>query len=102
MFIFLKFEIFSDTHSGAIGESFRENLLLKSRNQNIFEKFKLNRSLQTIPFKMMYNMPMLRHRFSNEWGGGGALHHRPLLFCKSVYEHIIYHFKARGLEISNI
>ena len=26
-----------------------------------------------IPFKMMYNMPMLRHRFSNErWGGGGG------------------------------
>ena len=24
-----------------------------------------------IPFKMMYNMSMLRHRFSNErWGGG--------------------------------
>ena len=23
---------------------------------------------------MMYNMSMLRHRFSNEWGGGGALH----------------------------
>ena len=31
---------------------------------------------------------MLRHRFSNErWGGGGggALNHLPLLFCKSVY-----------------
>ena len=49
-FIFLKFEIFSDTHSGAIGKSFRENLLIKSRNQNIFEKFKLNRNIQTIPF----------------------------------------------------
>ena len=69
MFIFSNFEIFSDTHSEAIGESFRENLLMKSRNQNIFEKFKLNRNLQTIPFKMMYNMSMLRHRFSNErWG----------------------------------
>ena len=64
---------FSDTHSGAIGESFRENLLIKSRKQNIFEKFKLNRNCQTIPFKMMYNMSMLRHRFSNEqWGGGGG------------------------------
>ena len=50
-------------------ESFRENLLIKSRNQNIFEKFELNRNLQTIPFKMMYNISMLRHRFSNErWG----------------------------------
>ena len=45
MFIFLKFEIFSDTHSGAIGESFRETLLIKSRNQNIFEKFKPDRNL---------------------------------------------------------
>ena len=52
-------------------ESFRKNLLIKSRNQNIFEKFKLNRNLQRIRFKMMYNMSMLRHRFSNErWGGG--------------------------------
>ena len=73
MFIFIKSEIFSDTHSGAIGDSFREHLLIKSRNQNIFEKMKLNRNLQTVPFKMMYNMSMLRHRFSNErWGGGGG------------------------------
>ena len=62
--------MFSDTHTGAIGESFRENLPIMSRNRNIFEKFKLNRNFQTIPFKMMYNMSMLRHRFSNErWGG---------------------------------
>ena len=75
-----------DTHSGAIAESFREDLLIKSRNQNMFEKFKLNRNLQTIPFKMMYNMSMLRRRFSNErrGGGGRALNHLPLLFCKSV------------------
>ena len=36
----------------------------------------------------MHNISMLRHRFSNEqWGGGGggALNHLPLLFCKSVY-----------------
>ena len=72
MFIFLKFEILSDTHSGAIGESLRENLLIKPRNQNIFEKFKLNRNLQTIPFKMMYNVSMLHHRFSNERLGGGG------------------------------
>ena len=58
-------------------ESFRENLLMKSRNQNIFEKFKPNRNLQTIPFKMMYNMSMLRHRFSNESGGGGGGGGRP-------------------------
>ena len=70
---FKSLNFFSDTHSGAIGESFRENLLIKSRNQNIFQKFKLNRNLQRIPFKMMNNMSMLRHRFSNErWGGGGS------------------------------
>ena len=35
---------------------------------------------------MMYNMSMLRHRFSKRTvgGGGGALNHLPLLFCKSV------------------
>ena len=70
MFIFLKSEFFSDTHPGAVGEPFRENLLIKSRNQNILKKFKLNWNLQTVPFKMMYNMFMLRHWFSNErWGG---------------------------------
>ena len=66
MFIFLKLEMFSDTHSGANGESFLEHLLIKSRNQNIFEQCKLNRNLQTIPFKMMYSMSMLRYRISNE------------------------------------
>ena len=86
MFHICKVRIFSDTHSGAIGESFRENLLIKSLNQNIFEKFKLNRNLQTTLINMMYNMSMLRYRFSNEqWGEGAALNHLPLLFCKSVY-----------------
>ena len=40
-----------------------------------------------IPFKMMHNTSMLRHRFSNErlgGGGGGGLNHLALLFCKSV------------------
>ena len=60
-------------------ESFRENLLIKSRNQNIFEKFQLNRNLQTIPFKMMYNMFILCHWFSNEQWGGGAEPGLPLL-----------------------
>ena len=73
MLIFEKFEFFRTPTPESFGESFRENLLIKSRNQNISEKFKLNRDLQTIPFKMMYNMSRLRHRFSNErWGGGGA------------------------------
>ena len=35
----LKVWIFSETPSGAIRESFWQNLLTKSRNQNIFEKF---------------------------------------------------------------
>ena len=51
-------------------------------------KFKLNRNLQRISFKMMYSMSMLRYRFSNErsgGGGGGVLNQLPLLFCKSVY-----------------
>ena len=64
---------FSDSTPEPFGESFRENLLIRSRNQNISEKFKLNRNLQTISFNMMYNMSMLSHRFSNErWGGGGG------------------------------
>ena len=61
----------------------------KVAKSKYFEKFKLNRNLERIPFKMIYNMSMLRHRFSNEqWGGGGGggdLNHLPLLFCKSVY-----------------
>ena len=45
--------------SWAIGESFRQNLLINLRNQNIsFEKFKSNRSPQRTPFKLMYNMAM--------------------------------------------
>ena len=73
MLIFQKFEFFWTATLEPLGESFHENLLIKSRNQNIFEKFKLNRNLQTIPVKMIYNMFMLRHRFLNErWGGGGG------------------------------
>ena len=47
-------------------ESFREGLLIKLQNQNIFEKLKLNRNLQTILVNMMHNTSMLR------WGGGGG------------------------------
>ena len=58
--------------------AFRENLLIKLRNQDIFAKFELNWNCQTIPFKMMYNMSMLRRWFSNEqWGGGGGGHPEP-------------------------
>ena len=72
----------------------------------MFEKFKLNRNLQTIPFKMMYNMSMLRRRFSNErsgmgggGGGGGALNHLTLLFCKSVYFRLTTHFQKHFEDI---
>ena len=72
----------------------------KVAKSNIFEKFKLNRNLQTVALKMM---PMLRNWFSNErWvcyvigsqtnGGGGGLNHLPLLFCKSV-------FKFRSIKV---
>ena len=46
----------------------------KVAKSNIFQKFKINRNLQRIPFTMMYNTSMLRHRFSNEplRGGGGG------------------------------
>ena len=49
-----------------LNELISRNSLVKLRNQNIFKKFKLNRNLRKIPLKMMYNMSMLRHRFSNE------------------------------------
>ena len=38
--------------------------LVKSRNQNIFEKFTLNRNLGRIAVKTMYNMFMLRHQLT--------------------------------------
>ena len=69
MFIYQKSEFFRTAILEPLGV-ISQKLLIKSRNQNILEKFKLNRNLQRIPFKMMYNMSMLRHRFLNEWGGG--------------------------------
>ena len=64
--------IFSNSHSEAIESNFAK-IAHKVAKSNIFEKFKLDRNLQRILFKMMYNMSMLRHRFSNgRWGGGGG------------------------------
>ena len=83
------------------------NLLIKSQNQNVFQKFKINRNLQRIPFKMIYNMSMLRHRFSkNGGGGGGALNHLPLLFCKrnfakSVFANIFAKFEFESYSLLN-
>ena len=77
-------------------ESHFAKIAHKVAKSKYFQKFKLNGNLQKIPFKMMYNMSMLRHRFSYErWGGGGgggALNHLPLLFYKSVY------FRGRKLR----
>ena len=85
MFIFQKFDFFRTPTPKPLGESFRENLLIKSGNQNIFEKFKLNRDLQTIPLRIIYNMSMLRHRFSNErWGGGGTLISYSIKVCTKI------------------
>ena len=48
----------------------------KIAKSKYFQKFVSNRNLQRIPFKMMYNMSMLRHWFgfqmNNERGGGGG------------------------------
>ena len=45
----------------------------QTEQKDFGSKYFQNRNLQTIPFKMMYNMSILRHRFSNErWGGGGG------------------------------
>ena len=82
---------FSDSHSGAIGGHFAK-IAHKVAKSKILQKFELNRNLQRIPFKMMYNMSMLRHRLSNEWwwwwgvgGGGVGVNYLFLLFRKSVY-----------------
>ena len=80
MFIFLKFEFFRTPTPEPFGESFRENLLINLRNQNIFEKFKINRNLQRISFKMMCNMSMLRrlcYVIGSQMNGGGGGGGRP-------------------------
>ena len=58
MFIFQKFIFFMTFAPEPLG--------VISRNQNIFKKLKINRNLQTVTFKMMYNMSMLRYRLSNK------------------------------------
>ena len=93
MFIFLKSEIFSDAHPGAIGKPFREYLLIKSRNQNIFDvKFKLNRNLQTIPFTMMYMSGFATTRLCSGTSCSASLWYGNLsgifgqLECKNLYD----------------
>ena len=56
MFIFLKFEFFRTfrlrTYWGVISQKFAHKF---AKSKNILEKFKINRNLQTIPFKTMNN-----------------------------------------------
>ena len=57
--------------------------LVKSQNQNIFERIKLNQNLRRIPFKLMYNMSMSRHWFS--MNGGGSLSYSVKVCIKVVH-----------------
>ena len=47
-------------------------LPVKSQNQDIFRKFRLNQNLRRISLNLMYYLSMLRHCFSNERGEGGG------------------------------
>ena len=67
---------------------FRENHVIKI----FLKKIKLSRNLRSIAFKMMYNISMLRHQFSNERWRGEGVNHLPLLFCKSVHMIIVLTF----------
>ena len=50
------------------------------------EKFQINQNLQTILFKMMHNIFILRHLFSTErWGGGRPEPPRSLILLKCVF-----------------
>ena len=68
-----------------IAELSRENCSSSREIKIVFEKLKSNRNLHRIPFKMMHNMSMLRHKMN--WMNGGALNHLPLFFCKRMYKH---------------
>ena len=89
MFIFKSLKFFRTAILDTLQSHFAK-IAHKVAKSKYFSKLKLNRNLQRIPFKMMYNMSMLRHQFSNErLGGGEALNHLPLLlFCKSVYKDV--------------
>ena len=90
---FKSLKCFSNTHSRAIGESFRKNLLIKSRNQNIFEKLKLNQNLQNIPFKccIICLCYIIGSQMNGGGGGGGGRPEPPSSFilfkvCISITE----------------
>ena len=60
----------------------------EARNLDTHSEAKLNRNLQSISFKMMYNdlcYVIGSQMNGGRGGGGGALNHLPLLFCKSMY-----------------
>ena len=59
-----------------------EKIAHKVAKPKYYEKFKLNRNLWKISFKMMYNVYVTSSVL--KWTVGAALNHFPLLFCKSV------------------
>ena len=65
-----------------LNEHISQKSLVQSRNQNIFEKRKLNRNLWRISFQMMYNICIVYLGYlissqMNEGGGGGGGRHEP-------------------------
>ena len=67
------FKCFPTAISGAIAECHFAKIAHKVANSKTFSKISIISESQKIPFKMMHNMSMLRHQFSNEqWRGGGG------------------------------
>ena len=78
MFIFLKYK----EPLGVISRKFAYKFV-KSKYS---EKFQINRNLQTILFKMIHNIFILRHLFSTErWGEGRPEPPRSLILLKCVF-----------------
>ena len=67
---------------GLNGTNSRKSLV-RSGNQIFLKALNQIGIYGGFPLKMMYNISMLRHRFSNERGGGGvrALNHLPSVKC---------------------
>ena len=60
-------------------------LLIKSRNQNIFQIFKMNPIRCYIHFPTMYSLLGKIYGSKIIGGGGGGASHLRLLFCKIVH-----------------
>ena len=83
MFIFLKFEIFSNSHSGAIAEPFRENCS-QNREIKIFFKY-LKLILFAVTFLFQQYIFCWGKIYGSKIIGGGRPSHLRLLFCKIVW-----------------